>query len=107
MRGSTITTELYCPSCLGLTSHRVKYLAGIVHRVDCGTCGQRWDVGHHWLWHRYLQRLPQRLRSKPARLADEARRQPVTFALGLPSRVVTKPVRIATELGTIVGMFGE
>lgn len=107
MRDSTVTTELYCPTCLSLTSHRVKYVAGMLHRVDCGTCGQSWDVGHRWLWHRYLQRLPRRLRSKPARLADEARRQPVMFALGFPSRMVTKPVRMVTELGTIVGVFGE
>lgn len=107
MGSPTITTELYCPSCLDVTAHRVKYVAGMLHRVDCQRCGQSWDVGHHWLWHRYLQRLPHRLRSKPARLADEARRQPVTFALGLPSRVVTKPMRMATELGAIVGVFGE
>lgn len=107
MRDLTVTTELYCPNCLGLTPQRVRYVAGMLHRVDCAACGGSWDVGHRWLWHRYLRHLPKRLISKPARLADEARRHPVTFALGLPGRVMSKPVRMASEVGTVVGIVGE
>lgn len=107
MGGAMVVADLYCPNCLTFTSHRVKYVAGLLHRVDCQGCGHGWDIGHRWLWHHYLRHVPSRLTSKPARLAEEAKRRPFAFALGLPARLVSKPVRVAGEVGAITGIFGE
>jgi hypothetical protein len=104
MSSVTVVTDLYCLSCLQTTTHEVKYVAGLLHRVDCRACGEGWDIGHRWLWHHYLRHLPIRLISKPARLADEARRHPFSFALRLPSRLASKPVRMASEVGAIAGL---
>ncbi len=107
MGGLTLVSDLYCPNCGGIAPQQVKYVAGMLHRVDCQRCGRGWDVGHRWLWYHYLRHWPRRLISKPARLANEARRHPLAFALGFPVRVVSKPIRVASEMGTIVGVFGE
>lgn len=102
-----VTAELYCPSCAEPTAQEVHYVAGLLHRVTCQVCGRGWDIGHGWLRRRYLRYLPIRLASKPTRLADEARLHPLEFALRLPGRLLTKPFRMATEVGTVVGLLDD
>lgn len=99
--------ELECPNCLATTRHEVHYVAGLLHRLDCLACGQRWDVGHDRLRERYLRDLPRRISSKPRRLAQEARVRPLAFAMGIPLRVMSKPARLAGEAGAVAGVLDE
>ena len=107
--GRAVTTvivgDLECPTCLVLTPHEAHYVAGLLHHVQCESCGQRWEMGHDRLRASYLRALPGRIRSKPARLVQEARSRPVTFAVTIPLRVLSKPARIAGEAGAVVGVF--
>ena len=107
--GRAVTTvivgDLVCPSCLVPTPHEAHYVAGMLVRVRCKACGQRWDVGHDQLRTWYLRGLPRRIMSKPARLAREARERPVEFAVTIPLRVLSKPARLAGEAGAVAGVF--
>lgn len=104
---SVVLAELECPNCRRTTSHEVHYVAGLLHWLNCMVCAQRWDVGHRRLRDRYLRGLPGRIHSKPGRLAREARRQPLAFALGMPIRVFSKPARLAGEAGAVAGVLDE
>lgn len=103
--GSLWIGQLECPNCLTETPHEVRYVAGILHRLDCLVCGQRWDVGHDRLRDSYLRALPRRIFTKPGRLAREARHDPVAFAVSFPMRFLSKPARVAEEAGTVAGML--
>ncbi|HEY8868289.1 MAG TPA: hypothetical protein VIM30_02730 [Candidatus Limnocylindrales bacterium] len=104
---TVIQAELECPNCLRATHHEVHYVAGLLHRLDCHVCGQRWEISHRRLRDRYFHDVPGRIRSKPARLAREARRRPLAFALGMPIRLFSKPARVAGEVGAVAGMLDE
>jgi hypothetical protein len=97
--------ELDCPNCMATTRHEIHYVAGLLHRLDCLVCKQRWDVGHDRLRERYLRGLRERVSSKPGRLAREARERPLAFAIGIGLRVVSKPARLAGEAGAVVGVL--
>jgi hypothetical protein len=99
--------ELDCQNCQATTWHEIHYVAGLLHRLDCLTCGQRCDVGHDRLRERYLRDLPRRISSKPGRLAREARDRPLAFAMGIPRRVMSKPARLAGEAGAVAGVLDE
>lgn len=107
MDARVIFAELECPNCVRPTAHQVHYVAGMLHRLDCQECGQRWDVEHRLLGHRYLSGLMWRIHTKPGRLASEARRRPIAFALAMPMRVVSKAARLAGEAGSVARVLGE
>lgn len=98
---------LDCPNCMATTRHEIHYVAGLLHRLDCQVCGQRWDIGHDRLRARYLRGLPSRISSKPGRLVQEARDRPIAFAIGFPLRVFSKPARLAGEAGAAAGVLDE
>ena len=107
MLGSVWIGPLECRNCLMETPHEVRYVAGILHRLDCTVCGQRWDVGHDRLREWYLRALPRRIFTKPGRLAREARLNPRAFAASFPLRVLSKPARVAEEAGTVAGVLDD
>jgi predicted RNA-binding Zn-ribbon protein involved in translation (DUF1610 family) len=104
---TVIGVALECPNCGHETRHEIHYVARLLHRMECESCGHRWDVNHSWLRHRYLLGFPSRIVSKPVRLAREARSQPIAFALSIPGRVFSKPARVAGEVGTVAGILDE
>ncbi len=104
---TVVGVELECPNCRRETRHDVHYVAHQLHWLECLTCGHRWEVDHRRLRDRYLRRMPGRLASKPARLAEEARLRPLAFAFSMPARLVTKPARMATEMGALAGILDE
>lgn len=104
---TVVSVVLECPNCGHETRHVVHYVARLLHRLECGSCGHRWDVDHRWLRDRYLRGFPSRVVSKPGRLAHEARSQPVAFALSIPGRLVSKPARVAGEVGAVAGILDE
>lgn len=104
---TVVLAELDCPNCLRATRHEVHYVAGLLHRLDCQVCGQRWAISHRRLRNQYLRHMPARILSKPVRLVREARRQPLALALSMPIRLFSKPARLAGEVGAVAGMFDE
>jgi|SRR5579859_3587524 len=102
---SIVGVVLECPNCQRETHHTVHYAARLLHWLECERCGHRWDVSHRWLFDRYLRAFPSRIASKPVRLAREARREPVAFALSLPGRLFSKPARVVGEVGAVTGIL--
>lgn len=98
---------LDCANCLAETTHEVRYVAGLLHQINCQVCGQRLEVDHHRLRELYLRGLPKRILTKPGRLAKEARQDPAAFAASLPGRVISKPARVAEEAGTVAGLLDD
>jgi hypothetical protein len=104
---TVVGVVLECPNCRQETHHVVHYVARLLHWLECESCGHRWDVSHRWLFDRYLRAFPSRIVSKPARLAREARSRPVAFALSMPRRLVSKPARVAGEVGAVTGILDQ
>ena len=102
-----VAVELSCPNCGQETRHSVHYVAQLLRRLECEHCGHRWEVSHRWLLEQYLHAFPHRIASKPMRLARQARRHPLAFLASLPARVLTKPGRVADEVGTVTGILDE
>ena len=104
---TVVQADLECLNCQCETRHEVHYVAGLLHRLECLECRQRLDVSHRQLRSRYIRLVPQRIISKPARLAREARSRPIRFALSMAVRVFSKPARVAHEVGTVAGVLDE
>jgi hypothetical protein len=113
---SVIDVDLFCLQCNQETAHRVEYLDGRIHRIQCEECGRmvevwhehfgtmdRQDVGHqrvHWssLTTLYAPEFLNRVLSKPKRMEKELQADLSLFLITLPLRLVTKPMRILQEI---------
>lgn len=102
-----IRVGLDCPRCGMETCHDVHYVAGLLHWARCTRCDRVWQVSRRLLEERYIRRVPERIVSKPGRMLHEFQREPLPFALSLPLRLMSKPIRVAGELGMVVGVLDE
>ncbi len=95
----TVETVLRCEGCGTTGPHLISYSAGAISAVRCLTCGREIDpasprrAGRGW-----VRRLSRRFVSKPGRVLGEVREHPIRFALSVPRRLLSKPVRLAAEL---------
>ena len=85
---------LRCTACDQEAEHVVVYAGRFVSEIQCTGCRAvtRLDVSGD-----YLPDLRQRITSKPARLLRRLRRDPGELASTLPSRTVTKPLRMRSR----------
>ncbi len=93
---------LTCSACGVQADHELRYTGRLLHSTRCTECGHVVRHDERDLYVAYLRDLEHRLASKPRRLARAAARDPHAFVRGLPGAVVRQPVKLATELWTLV-----
>lgn len=90
-----LKTSLMCQTCGRQTSHELHYVGATLHEIRCLQCStETW--GHHHPISKYLAEMRGRVFSKPVRLYREVAGHPEN-ARSLVHRVVSKPVRVASE----------
>src|SRR5699024_5204253 len=89
---------LRCTACDQEAEHVVVYAGRFVSEIRCTGCGAltRLDVSEE-----YLPDLRQRISSKPGRLLRRLRADPGELASSLPTRTLSKPLRMVGEFRTV------
>lgn len=91
-----VTSELMCRRCGSDTVHEVHYAGPVLHEARCTRCGLE-NSAHRRPIKWFVKELRERTTSKPARLVREIFRDPRSLC-SLPARVLSKPVRVASEI---------
>lgn len=92
-------SELRCHRCAADTPHRVRYAGRLIAATRCDVCGH---VVAYAAWGRYVADLRHRATTKPGRMLRRLRQNPVSFVLALPGAIVSKPLRVLSEVATVV-----
>jgi sugar phosphate isomerase/epimerase len=92
--------ELHCGRCRRTTSHLVAVGERSLSRVLCIACGRAVVVDTLRFMEQYVDSVMRRLVAKPFEITTEFTRSPRAFFTSLPSRMLTKPFRVAAELRT-------
>lgn len=82
--------------------HELTYAGRILATSRCTACGHTVRHEDGDLRSAYLHDLEQRLWSTPVRLARQATRHPVRFAVSLPAAVLRQPGKPLAELRTVL-----
>ncbi len=95
-------TYLFCTSCNKDTLHSLKYVIGILKSVQCEECKTRYQLPREKLIKFYGEEALIRILTKPYRLGAQMKRAPNTFFFSLPTRLISKPFRVAHEIKEIL-----
>jgi len=93
-----IKTTLLCSWCFREAPTLITYVADSIVRIECQKCGHLFKVSRATLYSYLVSDWEKRSFTKPARLAREIKNDPSHFIIGLPFRVMSKPLRMAREL---------
>lgn len=89
---------LRCMSCGQDAGHEVVYVGRFVTRIECSHCGAQTSLD---ISEEYLPDLRDRISTKPRRLASRLRDHPLSAAVSMPGRLVSKPLRMLDELRAV------
>ncbi len=93
-----IRTSLVCSWCFSEASTIVTYVGDSIAKMECENCNHVFEVSRTVLHSYLVSDWEKRGFTKPVRLAREIRKDPSHFIIGLPFRVISKPLRMAKEL---------
>jgi hypothetical protein len=93
---------LTCTACDETVEHELRYVGRLLQSATCENCGHVLEITPRNMVPAYLQDLEQRLVSKPRRLRDRARRDPVGFVRALPQAALRQPAKLVREVLSIV-----
>lgn len=91
-------TSLVCSWCFSEASTIVTYVGDFIAKIECENCKHVFEVPRTVLYSHLISDWERRGFTKPVRLAREIRQDPSRFVVGLPLRVMSKPLRMAKEL---------
>jgi len=93
-----VKTTLLCSNCLEESPFLLTYLGDSLIKMECLKCGYTSKIASEEIHRAFLRDWTERVSTKPLRLACEFERDTLSFCLGLPIRILTKPLRVANEL---------
>ena len=93
-----IKSRLVCSWCFSEADTLVTYIADSIAKIECQNCGHIFKVSRPTLYSYLVSDWERRSFTKPVRLAREIKNDPSHFIIGLPFRIMSKPLRIAREL---------
>ena len=91
-------TSLTCSWCFSEALTTITYVGDSIAKIECENCTHVFEVPRTVLYSFLISDWEKRGFTKPVRLAREIRRDPSHFIVGLPFRVMSKPLRMAREL---------
>src|SRR2546426_5088225 len=90
--------ELHCARCRRTTTHSVAIGDRSLSRVRCIAAGRAVAEAPLQFMEQYVDSVMRRIMAKPFEITTEFTRSPREFIVSLPSRMFTKPFRVAAEL---------
>lgn len=93
-----IKTSLVCSWCFKEALTNITYVGDSIARIECENCNHVFEVSRTVLYSYLLSDWEKRGLTKPVRLAREIKKDPSHFIIGLPFRVMSKPLRMVKEL---------
>ena len=93
-----IKTSLVCSWCFKEALTNITYIGDCIAKIECENCNHVFEVSRTVLYSYLISDWEKRGLTKPVRLAREIRKDPSHFIIGLPFRVISKPLRMAKEL---------
>lgn len=91
-------TSLMCSWCFSESLTTVTYVGDLIAKIECENCNHVFEVPRKVLHSYLISDWEKRGFTKPMRLAREIKKDPSLFIVGLPFRVMSKPLRMAKEL---------
>lgn len=95
---TTYNVQLDCVHCGEGAEQVLTYVGGLLVLSYCHWCGYEVHKSRELLRAEYLRDLRHRVGTKSHRLRGEARVSLPSFVLGMPRRLVTKPLRLLDEI---------
>ena len=93
-----IKTSLVCSWCFKEALTNITYIGDCIAKIECENCNHVFEVSRTVLYSYLISDWEKRGLTKPVRLAMEIKKDPSHFIVGLPFRVMSKPLRMAKEL---------
>ena len=93
-----IKTSLVCSWCFSEALTTITYVGDSIAKIECENCKHVFKVPRTVLYSYLISDCENRSFTKPVRLAREIRDDPSHFIVGLPFRIMSKPLRMAKEL---------
>jgi len=93
-----IKTSLVCSWCFKEALTNITYVGDSIAKIECENCNHVFEVSRTVLYSYLISDWEKRGFTKPVRLAREIKKDPSHFIVGLPFRVISKPLRMAKEL---------
>ncbi len=93
-----IKTSQVCSWCFKEALTDITYIGDCITKIECENCNHVFEVSRTVLYSYLISDWDKRGCTKPVRLAREIRKDPSHFVVGLPFRVISKPLRMAKEL---------
>jgi hypothetical protein len=93
-----IKTSLFCLTCSEESTHIIEYVNNRISSISCEECGKSIVLHKEICIENFPENLLHRFFTKPSRLTDEMHNDLNTFLRSIPSRVITKPIRLAKEI---------
>ncbi len=91
-------TSLVCSLCFSKALNTSTCVGVSISKMECENCNHLFEVPRTVLHSYLISDWEKRGFTKPVRLAREIRKDPSLFVVGLPFRVISKPLRMAKEL---------